>query len=111
MILLTHISLEQCECGATPVEESVAGWHVESRKFFCGRHVVLRGGNETNYSVEDYTKCPNSAEGKTKKKAIEDLLTTLLATCDEFDAHHTVPAVALEDVKSSIRNSLGWRLR
>lgn len=109
MIPIKHIKIERCECGGIPVREEINGFNAEERKFSCGRLVVLRGGNTTNFYVEDFTKCPNSDEGKAKKAAIASLLSELQATCDQYN--HDVDDVVLADVKSSINNSLSWRLR
>jgi hypothetical protein len=108
VINLKHIKLEVCECGGTPVEESIDHWHKEERKFSCGRRIVLRGGNETNYSVEDFTLCPNTAEARLKKLAIADLQKALLIV---VDMHKTVDEGVRADVRAHISNSLAWRLR
>lgn len=108
MITLKYIKLERCECGGTPTEESIDSWHKESRKFSCGRQIILEGGNPTNYTVRNFRECPHTEKARAQKLATESLLKALLIVCD---MNTLVDVVALEDVKSSIRNSLGWRLR
>ncbi len=108
-IPIRHIKLERCECGGTPTEEAVNFWgYSETRAFSCGRRLVLRGGNETNYSVEEFKTCGRSAAAAAQKVAIEGLLSALLEVCDK---HPQVEDAVLTDVKNSIRCSLGWRLR
>lgn len=108
MSILKHIKLECCECGATPTEEAIDTWSAESRKFSCGRWIILRGGNPSNYTLENYRDCPKSEKSKLKMLGVTKLLEELLAVCK---ANTVVDKAVLADVECNIRNSLCWRLR